>query len=108
MLISRSKDREIRGGQAELIALVPELCRATGLTQEMKNDTRLMNDLGAYTKVKPDARITKLLEFNQRLKNTPLSNNVFTEWEMNLDTHLVELAGRELPQENIIFADGQR
>lgn len=38
LLISRSSDRDIRAGMTELIVLLPELCRPTGLTeQERKN-----------------------------------------------------------------------
>lgn len=38
MLISKAKARDIRAGQAEIIALVPELCRATGITEEMRTN----------------------------------------------------------------------
>lgn len=31
MLVSRAKARELRAGMAEMIYLVPELCRMTGL-----------------------------------------------------------------------------
>lgn len=32
MLVSRAKPREIRAGMSEIVYLVPELCRMTGLT----------------------------------------------------------------------------
>lgn len=38
LLISKSKMKEIRAGSSELIALIPELCRATGFTDEMRTD----------------------------------------------------------------------
>lgn len=38
MLISRSKARDIRAGMPELIILVPELSRITGLSDEMRRD----------------------------------------------------------------------
>lgn len=34
MLVSRAKQRELRAGMAEIIYLVPELCRMTGITGE--------------------------------------------------------------------------
>lgn len=40
MLVSLQKDKKIRGGESELIALVPELCRVTGLSEEMRKDYR--------------------------------------------------------------------
>lgn len=38
MLISKSKERDMRGGQDQLVALVPELCRATGLSEQMRKN----------------------------------------------------------------------
>lgn len=38
MLISKANSRAIRAGQDEMIALVPELCRATGITEEMRTN----------------------------------------------------------------------
>lgn len=40
LLVSRAKARDIRGGGAELILLIPELCRSTGLTETMRNNFR--------------------------------------------------------------------
>lgn len=40
LILSRSKDKQKRGGQADLIALIPELCRATGLTDDMRSNFR--------------------------------------------------------------------
>lgn len=38
MLLSKAKEKSIRGGQNELIALVPELCRATGMSDAMRTN----------------------------------------------------------------------
>lgn len=38
MLISRASARDIRGGRNELILLIPELCCATGFTDEMRKN----------------------------------------------------------------------
>lgn len=40
LLMSRSSDRDRRGGQQDVIALIPELCRATGLTDDMRSNFR--------------------------------------------------------------------
>lgn len=65
-----------------------------------------MQDMGGYTRVGPDARIKKLMAFNERLRGTPESMNVFTEWQMQLDNNLVEVQGRELRNELIVFGNG--
>lgn len=38
MLISKSKEKDLRGGKDQLVALVPELCRATGLSEGMRKN----------------------------------------------------------------------
>lgn len=38
LLISRASQRDIRAGQSETISLIPELCRATGMSDRMRND----------------------------------------------------------------------
>lgn len=38
LLISKAKARDIRGGQSDYVALIPELCRCTGLTDQMRNN----------------------------------------------------------------------
>lgn len=38
LLVSKAKARDIRGGRSDLILLVPELCRATGLTEQQRNN----------------------------------------------------------------------
>lgn len=38
MLITRSTERQRRGGENETISLIPELCRPTGLTDQQRNN----------------------------------------------------------------------
>lgn len=71
LLISRSKARDIRAGMPELVFLVPELCRQTGLSDAMRADFHLMRALDVHTKIGPDMRIKKLLHFNKRFTGTP-------------------------------------
>lgn len=103
MILSRTKEKQRRGGQTELIALVPELCRATGLTDDMRTNFRLMKAVAEHTRIGPNQRVRRLLDFNQRLKRTPESMEVLREWNMSLDPNLVEFTARELPPEKIVF-----
>lgn len=70
LLVYRAKPREIRSGTPELIYLIPELCRQTGLSDEMRANFQLMKSLAVHTKIGPDARIQKLLSFNRRFTQT--------------------------------------
>jgi aubergine-like protein len=74
LLISLTKARERREGKPEYVYLVPELCRLTGLTDEMRANFSLMRDLGEHTRINPPVRIKRLENFNQRLqKQTAVS-----------------------------------
>ena len=57
MLISRSKRKTAQEDDVpKLIALVPELCNLTGLTDQMKADFRVMKDVAQFTRVTPNQR----------------------------------------------------
>ena len=57
MLISRAnKKTHEEADVAKLIALVPELCNMTGLTDQMKADFRVMKDVAQFTRVTPNQR----------------------------------------------------
>jgi aubergine len=107
MLISRAKARDLRGGQNELMALVPELCRSTGLTDAMRNDFRLMRSLSDYTRLPPGPRIEELLKFNRRLRSTNESIQVLNDWNMDLDPNLVEFSGRVLAKQKLKFGNNR-
>lgn len=108
LLASQSTDRSRRAGQDAVILLIPELCRATGLSDEMRSRFELMRAMADHTRLAPAMRIERLKAFNQRLYNTPASIDVLGSWDMTLDKNLVELPGRILKQENIVFGNGKR
>ncbi|XP_063696838.1 protein aubergine-like [Culicoides brevitarsis] len=105
LLISKSEDKRQRSGECDLIALVPELCRLTGLTDEMRSNFRLMKAVAEHTRVGPAQRVRRLLDFNRRLINTPASMKTMQDWNLSLEQELVEVTGRELLCEGILFAN---
>lgn len=102
MLISKAKPREIRMNMAELIYLVPELCRMTGLTDSQRANFQLMRTLAEYTRVAPLNRIKKLQDFSQRLLKNSDITKLFRQWDLKLSNTLVEVAGRVLEPEKIL------
>uniref|UniRef100_A0A1B0C901 Putative translation initiation factor 2c eif-2c n=1 Tax=Lutzomyia longipalpis TaxID=7200 RepID=A0A1B0C901_LUTLO len=105
LLVSRAKAKDVRAGRPEVLNLVPELCRLTGLTEEMRTNFRLMRDLAQHTRVRPDMRVKRFLELNRRIQGEEKAREVMKKWEMNLDRHLVDLPARVLPMEVICFGD---
>ncbi|XP_055525211.1 protein aubergine-like [Wyeomyia smithii] len=103
MLISRAKPRELRAGMTELLYLVPELVRLTGITDDMRRDFNLMRSLADHTRLTPDRRIARLEAFNRRLHDTQESAEVFNFWKTELDRRLVEVPARTLQPETILL-----
>lgn len=108
LLVSRATARNIRAGMAEYILLVPELCRATGITDEMRGNFGLMRDMSQHTRLSPAQRVDRLLKFNRRLQSAERSVEVFRQGQMNLDRNLVEFNGHRLLQETVIFGNNAR
>lgn len=64
-----------------------------------------MADVAQHTRVNPPGRIQRLLSFNRRLLAESQCVDTFSEWNMTLDSNLVEVPGRVLPNEKIHFAN---
>ncbi|EFN83189.1 Protein piwi [Harpegnathos saltator] len=103
MLVTRTKPRVRNAGQGDLVYLVPELCRATGLTDNMRENFHLMKALSVYTHVNPETRIAKLRTFNDRLRRESKVIEELRQWNMKLDPQLLEVPARILSSENLQF-----
>ncbi|KAJ0175571.1 hypothetical protein K1T71_008730 [Dendrolimus kikuchii] len=102
LLISRASAREIRSGKPDMVYLVPELCRQTGLSDEMRANFKLMRTLDNHTKIGPDIRIQKLLAFNRRFTQKREVVEELATWSLKLSNDLVKIKGRQLPPEHIV------
>jgi aubergine-like protein len=107
LLISRARERDIRAGHPEMIYLIPELSRATGMTDQMRQNFRLMKEVSEFTRVNPERRVQSLNQFNRRVQDTQESARVFDDWSVELSKELVDVNIRELPTESILFG-GER
>ena len=68
MLVSRPKKNYSQNDDENLLYLVPELCRMTGLTDKMRTNFQLMQALAQYTRLGPSQRVERLQKFNRCLK----------------------------------------
>ncbi|KAJ8925852.1 hypothetical protein NQ315_009704 [Exocentrus adspersus] len=102
LLVSRSKPREIRAGMPETILLIPELCQLTGLSDRQRENFQLMKALADHTRVGPQNRIQKLMEFSQRMRGSGECMAELQKWDLNVADSLVRFAGRVLPPESIV------
>jgi aubergine-like protein len=67
MLVSRPSERDVRRGDTGDKLLLPEFCVMTGLTQEMREDFRLMRDLSSHLHQAPDLRLRNIKSFLKRV-----------------------------------------
>lgn len=107
LLVTRLTARDVRGGRTEPALLVPELCRTTGLTDQMRNNFNMMKALGEYTRMSPNHRVDRLLKFAQRLKDTPESKSVMDKFGVKMEPNLMVVQSRLLAPEQIRFGDNK-
>lgn len=69
----------------------------------MRDHFQLMRALSTHTRLAPNARIQKLMSFNQQLREKEKVVQEFRDWNMTLDKKLLEIPARKLPSENILF-----
>ena len=105
LLVSRPTEKDIRGGKKTPCNLIPELCRLTGLDDTMRENHQLMRAMADHTRVSPEGRIEKLLNFNRRLHSKPAIAEELQAWNLTLSKNLVEIDGRILPMEKISAAN---
>lgn len=108
LLTSRARKREIRAGAPELIYLIPELCRLTGLTDADRANFPLMKALSEYTRIGPSQRIQKLHDFIKRVRGCKEAMAELNQWDMNISQQLVEIPARVLDSETLVGGNQTR
>ncbi|XP_072378370.1 piwi-like protein Siwi [Diabrotica undecimpunctata] len=108
LLVSRSKPREIRAGMPEVVYLIPELCKLTGLSDRMRENFKLMQALADHTRVGPVDRMRKLQDFCKRFLGCPEAVTELRKWDFQLADRLIQFQGRVLPMETIVAANNAR
>ena len=69
-------DRDLVKQVERQIHLVPEVCYMTGLTDNMRSDYRIMQDLAQYTRQDPDKRHKALLGFKESIMESQDAKNL--------------------------------
>ncbi|KOB79272.1 Argonaute Ast1 variant [Operophtera brumata] len=75
---------------AYLVMLVPELCQLTGLTDEQRNDFRLMKDVATFTRISPNQRHAAFKQVS---------------WGLSIAKETIDLTARTLPAEQLLFGN---
>jgi aubergine len=107
MLVSNPSTRDVRAGRTLPILLVPELCRATGLTDKMRSNFTMMKAMAEHTQMDPERRKERILTLTKRLYDTPESVKQLQRFNMEVDRNIVKFKGRALNQEKMVFGSGK-
>lgn len=110
-LLIHSEERRVVGKEQPEIftfALIPEICYLTGLTDVQRSDFRLMRDIATSTRVSPNQRVQSLKQFCKNVNETAEARDILKNWGLTLDTDPVQMKARQLPEEEIIFANNIR
>lgn len=67
-----------------------------------------MRAMSNHTRMNPERRIERLKTFNRRLHTTTESVKVMTDWNMKLDEKLIEVQGRVISPQKIVFSTDAR
>jgi len=109
LLVNRPTKKGLTEAEADrTICLIPELCMMTGLTDAMRSDFRVMQDVAKITRITPQARRDTIDKFIKRVKGNPEAHKLITDWGMDIDNDTVRLVARSLPPETLFFANGKR
>lgn len=65
-----------------------------------------MRAIADHTRMDPRKRMQALNRFNSRLQETAASQEIFRQWNLGLSRNLVEIEGKKLKSENIIYGEG--
>lgn len=106
VLIHQPKPRKGETTQRTIV-LLPELCFMTGLTDDIRSDVRAMRDIASHTRIPPQIRHAKLLQYLKSLDSNETAKKIFTQWNICLDNKPYEVPARVFPNEVIRFGKRQ-
>lgn len=101
----KPKRGEVTG--SETLYLIPELCVTTGLTDEMRANFNIMKSIDEHTKLAPNIREGKLVEFLQQISTDERATSVFSDWNLSVRPQLDIVPGRRLDTETIVFGNNR-
>ena len=67
-----------------------------------------MKDVGAITRISPQARAETIAKFIKRVKSSPEAHKLLTDWGMDIEDNAFPLEARVLPPETLIFGRGRK
>ncbi|CRL00554.1 CLUMA_CG013814, isoform A [Clunio marinus] len=107
MLVSNPKASDVRAGRTGVLLLVPELCRATGLTDKQRSNYTMARAMADHTQMPPQTRSERLTDLRRRLDQSLDSKAQLANFNTDIDRRIVTFNGRALKQETMLFGGGR-
>lgn len=108
-MLNRPKIRSAsEAGVHRLICLIPELCFLTGLTDEMRNDFKVMKDVAIHTRITPNQRQLAMKSFVSSILESKEAHSHLLNWGLKMSPDTVKLMGRTLDPETLHFGKNYR
>lgn len=107
LLINR-KERRVAGQdkpQEMIMCLIPEICYLTGLTDDMRNDFKVMRDIAAFTRVSPNQRLNSMRQFCRNVNENKEAREILEVWGLVLDMEPLLMKGRCMAEETVKFGN---
>eukprot|EP00358_Blepharisma_japonicum_P006832 CAMPEP_0202941208 /NCGR_PEP_ID=MMETSP1395-20130829/1335_1 /ASSEMBLY_ACC=CAM_ASM_000871 /TAXON_ID=5961 /ORGANISM="Blepharisma japonicum, Strain Stock R1072" /LENGTH=315 /DNA_ID=CAMNT_0049636231 /DNA_START=425 /DNA_END=1368 /DNA_ORIENTATION=- len=87
------------------IKLIPELCRLTGLSDEMRADFRVMSDIAIHTRLQPQERLNKSIELTNNLGAN--AAQIVNKFSLGINPQPITVDAIRLPMEKITIGGKQ-
>ncbi|XP_009955581.1 PREDICTED: piwi-like protein 1, partial [Leptosomus discolor] len=84
------------------VALIPELCFLTGLTEKMRNDFKVMRDLAVHTRLPPVQRQREIGRLVDYIREDDGVQKELSNWGLSFDSDLLSFTGRVVQGEKIL------
>ena len=68
----------------------------TGMTDEMRNDWRLTQNVAQITRVEPDRKVTALMDFRKRFGHNEMIRRELSGWGLQFSSNLVHCSARNI------------
>ena len=85
------------------VALIPELCEMTGLTDSMRANFNLMKEVNTVLHKGGDARINEVKNLIAEIMEMPNARKLMDEWKIKFDTEPIQAEGVRLNAGNVIM-----
>lgn len=89
------------------VALIPELCQMTGLTDQQRANFNLMRDLAGILHKDGKRRLDETKALMEEIQKQEKVQTYMGEWGMSFDSTPVEVTGQKIPAGQIVMGNQQ-